>query len=256
MNGLTELVFILDRSGSMAGLESDTIGGFNGMIQKQKKETGRANVTTVLFDDRCELIHDRVSLDKIRPLTSEEYYVHGGRNHSYLLRCAVSRSPCAADHTADSEQDYPSARFRSERIKADPGQLPRLQCFNHRRVVNHLAAGRIDKVGIFRHLREKLPAAHTGRLRCHRDVNTHDIAGAEQIIQRQERYVILLLFFLRNPVPLFVINFRPEGDEKPCDSLPISPKPTSPTFISLSSGISCDIRYIFVSIWCPARTLR
>ena len=57
--GLTELVFILDRSGSMSGLESDTIGGFNGMLNKQKKEEGDANVTTVLFDDQIEIIHDR-----------------------------------------------------------------------------------------------------------------------------------------------------------------------------------------------------
>ena len=75
--GLTELVFILDRSGSMAGLESDTIGGFNGMIQKQKKQKGKANVTTVLFDDRYDLIHDRFSLKTIRPMTEKEYYVRG-----------------------------------------------------------------------------------------------------------------------------------------------------------------------------------
>lgn len=59
--GLTELVFILDRSGSMSGLESDTIGGFNGMLNKQKKEEGDANVTTVLFDDQIEIIHDPIS---------------------------------------------------------------------------------------------------------------------------------------------------------------------------------------------------
>ena len=61
--GLTELVFILDRSGSMGGLESDTIGGFNGMLSKQKKEEGEANVTTVLFDDQIEIIHDRFPID-------------------------------------------------------------------------------------------------------------------------------------------------------------------------------------------------
>ncbi len=75
--GLTELVFILDRSGSMAGLESDTIGGFNGMIEKQKDGDGEANVTTVLFDDRYELIHDRFPLSAVRPLTKKEYYVRG-----------------------------------------------------------------------------------------------------------------------------------------------------------------------------------
>jgi len=74
---LTELIFILDRSGSMAGLESDTIGGYNSMLEKQKKEDGEAIVTTVLFDDRYELLHDRISLRGIAPITDEEYYVRG-----------------------------------------------------------------------------------------------------------------------------------------------------------------------------------
>ena len=75
--GLTEIVFILDRSGSMAGLEGDTIGGFNAMIAKQKNEPGEAYISTVLFDNRSEVIHDRVSLDKIAPMTDKEYYVRG-----------------------------------------------------------------------------------------------------------------------------------------------------------------------------------
>ena len=74
---LTELVFILDRSGSMEGLEGDTIGGFNAMIEKQKKEVGKAIVSTVLFDNEREVIHDRVDLQDIRPMTREEYYVRG-----------------------------------------------------------------------------------------------------------------------------------------------------------------------------------
>ena len=74
---LTELVFILDRSGSMQGLERDTIGGFNAMIEKQKKEPGEAVVSTLLFDDRTELLHDRVRVDKIRPITEREYTVRG-----------------------------------------------------------------------------------------------------------------------------------------------------------------------------------
>ena len=74
---LTELVFVLDRSGSMAGLESDTIGGFNGMISKQKSQPGEAMVTTVLFDDKYEVIHDRFRVDVIRPLTGKEYYARG-----------------------------------------------------------------------------------------------------------------------------------------------------------------------------------
>ena len=75
--GLTELVFILDRSGSMAGLESDTIGGFNGMLKKQRQVEGEAIVTTVLFDDRYELLHDRIRLDGVPAFTGEEYYVRG-----------------------------------------------------------------------------------------------------------------------------------------------------------------------------------
>ena len=75
--GLTEIVFILDRSGSMSGLEKDTIGGYNSLIKKQKKEDGEAYISTVLFDDRTEVLHDRVGLDKIKPMTEEEYYVRG-----------------------------------------------------------------------------------------------------------------------------------------------------------------------------------
>lgn len=74
---LTELVFILDRSGSMQGLETDTIGGFNSMLKKQKKEPGEALVSTVLFDDRVEVLHDRVRADRVKPITDREYYVRG-----------------------------------------------------------------------------------------------------------------------------------------------------------------------------------
>jgi len=73
----TELVFILDKSGSMSGLESDTIGGYNAMLEKQKKEPGEAIVTTVLFDDDYELLHDRINIKGISPMTEKEYYVGG-----------------------------------------------------------------------------------------------------------------------------------------------------------------------------------
>ncbi len=76
-NSLTELVFILDRSGSMAGLEADTIGGFNAMFEKQKREEGECLVSTVLFDNVSEVLHDRVKLSDIRPLTDKEYTVRG-----------------------------------------------------------------------------------------------------------------------------------------------------------------------------------
>lgn len=74
---LTELVFILDRSGSMQSLASDTIGGFNSMIETQKKEPGEAYVTTVLFDHDYELLHDHINIEDINPITSNEYYARG-----------------------------------------------------------------------------------------------------------------------------------------------------------------------------------
>ena len=74
---LTELVFILDRSGSMKGLEQDSIGGFNGMLDRQRGQEGEANITTVLFDDQYEKVHDRLPLDQVGDLTSKEYYVRG-----------------------------------------------------------------------------------------------------------------------------------------------------------------------------------
>lgn len=76
-NNLTELVFILDRSGSMSGLESDTIGGFNAMIQKQKKEDGEAYVSTVLFDNVSEVLHDRIKLKDVPKMTARDYTVRG-----------------------------------------------------------------------------------------------------------------------------------------------------------------------------------
>ena len=74
---LTELVFILDRSGSMGGLEPDTIGGFNAMLTRQKEQEGEANVTTILFDHEVQLLHDRFPLKAVAPLTEKDYYVRG-----------------------------------------------------------------------------------------------------------------------------------------------------------------------------------
>ena len=75
--GLTELVFILDRSGSMSGLEADTIGGINSLIEKQKKEEGEALVSVVLFDDVQEVIYDRMDIQKVEPMNDRQYYVRG-----------------------------------------------------------------------------------------------------------------------------------------------------------------------------------
>ena len=76
-NSLTEMVFILDRSGSMSGLESDTIGGYNSLLEKQRKEVGDATVTTVLFDDKYEMIHDHADIKKVSLLTDREYFARG-----------------------------------------------------------------------------------------------------------------------------------------------------------------------------------
>jgi uncharacterized protein YegL len=85
---LTELVFILDRSGSMSGLESDTIGGFNSMLAKQRAEPGECRITTVLFDDRYEILHDRIDVKAVSAITEREYYVRG----STALLDAVGRT--------------------------------------------------------------------------------------------------------------------------------------------------------------------
>ena len=76
-NNITELVFILDRSGSMAGFEADTIGGFNATIEKQKEQDGKVYVSTVLFDNESKVIHDRVDISEIKPMTCAEYQVGG-----------------------------------------------------------------------------------------------------------------------------------------------------------------------------------
>ncbi len=77
MAKITELVFILDRSGSMSGLESDTIGGFNSMIEKQRAEEGTVFVSTILFNNRSQVLHDRIRLEDVKPLTPDDYFVGG-----------------------------------------------------------------------------------------------------------------------------------------------------------------------------------
>lgn len=74
---LTEIVYILDRSGSMSGLESDTIGGYNAMLSQQKDAPGQALISTVLFDDRCEVLHDRLAIETVTPMSAEQYSVRG-----------------------------------------------------------------------------------------------------------------------------------------------------------------------------------
>ena len=130
-NGITELVFILDRSGSMAGLESDTIGGFNAMIEKQRKQDGECYVSTVLFDNVSEVLHDRVKLSEIKHMTDKEYTVRGctalidalggairhiGNIHKY------ARNEDVPEHTVfvitTDGMENASRKYSSDRVKA------------------------------------------------------------------------------------------------------------------------------------------
>lgn len=101
---LTELVFILDRSGSMSGLESDTIGGYNAMLEKQKKELGEAVITTVLFDDGYELLHDRINLRGIESITDKEYFVRGTTALLDAIGKTISKIGRAQKHTSEEER--------------------------------------------------------------------------------------------------------------------------------------------------------
>ena len=138
---MTELVFILDRSGSMSGLESDTIGGFNSMIEKQKKEEGEALVSTVLFDHESTVIHDRLPLDRVPPMTDKEYFTRGstalldalggaihhiGNVHKYARREDVPEKTLFIITTdghenASSRYDYDKVRRMIERQKEKYG---------------------------------------------------------------------------------------------------------------------------------------
>ena len=113
--GLTEIVFILDRSGSMGGLETDTIGGYNSMLNKQKLEDGEANVTTVLFDNEYELLHDRISLKGISPVTDKEYYVRGTTENVLFI--------IITDGMENASTEYTSSRVKKmvERQKSKYG---------------------------------------------------------------------------------------------------------------------------------------
>ena len=108
-NNITELVFILDRSGSMSGLEQDTIGGFNAMIDKQKRQDGECYVSTVLFDDASEVLHDRVKLSEIKKMTEDDYYVRGctALIDAIGTKSSGSNLPRTCDRTAsDRYQSY------------------------------------------------------------------------------------------------------------------------------------------------------
>ncbi|MBM7580391.1 vWA domain-containing protein [Jeotgalibacillus terrae] len=105
---LTELVFILDKSGSMSGLESDTIGGYNSMLEKQKMIKGECNITTILFDHTYELLHDRMDIREVSPLTEKDYQIGG----STALLDAVGRTL----HKIINVQKYAKADARAEKV--------------------------------------------------------------------------------------------------------------------------------------------
>ena len=129
-NNITELVFILDRSGSMVGLEADTIGGFNAMIEKQKKEDGECYISTVLFDNVSEVLHDRVKLSDIKPMTDREYTVRGctalidaigGAIHHIGNIHKYARPEDVPEHTmfiiTTDGMENASQRYSSEQVK-------------------------------------------------------------------------------------------------------------------------------------------
>ncbi len=128
---LTEMVFILDKSGSMSGLEADTIGGFNGMIERQKKEEGEALISTVLFSDESVVIHDRVDLRKIEPMTDRQYFVGGctalidaigGAIHHIGNVHKYAREEDRPEHTifviTTDGMENASRRYSSDKVKA------------------------------------------------------------------------------------------------------------------------------------------
>ncbi|MCM3728966.1 hypothetical protein M3226_25320 [Neobacillus cucumis] len=127
---LTELVFILDKSGSMAGLEADTIGGFNAMLKKQQKAAGEAFVTTVLFDHRYELLHDRIDVKGISPLTEKDYEVGGTTALLDAIGFTIQKIGNVQKRTSEKERaekvlfiittdgmENASKEFRADKIK-------------------------------------------------------------------------------------------------------------------------------------------
>ena len=105
---LTELVFILDKSGSMSGLEKDTIGGFNSMLEQQRKVDGECVITTVLFDNRYELLHDRIDIRAVQPMTEQEYFVGG----STALLDAIGKTI----HKIGTVQKNTAEDYRAEKV--------------------------------------------------------------------------------------------------------------------------------------------
>ena len=129
--GLTELVFILDKSGSMGGLETDTIGGYNSMLAKQHEVEGECHITTVLFDNNYELLHDRIDIKAVSPITEKEYQVGGSTALLDAIGRTIHKIGNAQKHTADDYraekvmfviitdgEENSSREYSAERIKA------------------------------------------------------------------------------------------------------------------------------------------
>lgn len=129
--GLTELVFILDKSGSMGGLEKDTIGGFNSMLKKQKSVEGECHITTVLFDNDYVLLHDRIDIKAVSPITDKEYSVGGSTALLDAIGRTINKIGNAQKHTADEYraekvmfviisdgEENSSREYPSEKVKA------------------------------------------------------------------------------------------------------------------------------------------
>ena len=127
---MTEIVFILDRSGSMSGLEKDTIGGFNSMIEKQRRQDGECYVSTVLFDNVSEVLHDRVKLSEVKPMTEDDYTVRGctalidaigGAIHHIGNVHKYARPEDVPEHTlfviTTDGMENASRRYSSEQVK-------------------------------------------------------------------------------------------------------------------------------------------
>ena len=129
--GLTELVFILDKSGSMGGLETDTIGGYNAMLAKQQEVEGECHITTVLFDNNYELLHDRIDIKAVSPISEKEYQVGGSTALLDAIGRTIHKIGNAQKHTADDYraekvmfviitdgEENSSREYSAEKIKA------------------------------------------------------------------------------------------------------------------------------------------
>ena len=186
MNNTTELVFILDRSGSMSGLESDTIGGFNSMISDQKKQDGMAYVTTVLFDHEIDKLHDRIPLKDVPKMTDRDYTVRGctalldaigdtikhiGNIHKYARPEDVPAHTMFVITTDGMENA--SKRYNSKEIKAldrAPKEALRLGVCIYRR--EHRRGG--DRTQL------RNQRAQRGQLPCRHNRHTGGVRGGQQ----------------------------------------------------------------------------